>query len=885
MKKITVAILYALFITVTISAQNFEYKFENNNNSDKKSKNNINLTKGVAFLYLTTSGGSHPSEKWVNITTEVNGSGSVIWAQGNGTIGNGAGLLTDETITLVEGVTYYINCYDQYDDSWDGTTYELRTATLGGGTLICNNEGNSPNDNADIDGSGNWEGTPNEIESSEAFIYIPPQPNDLGIISLSLPLEYCNLSNNEDISFEIKNLGINNQTSVSAKYSTDNANTWSDFETFNFAELATGESTNLTFTNKANFSPAGIYDVQVELETDDNNLNNNSLGTVSSVHEIDLSLGDYFYGFEEANDNFKLTEEQQSSIFIDEQNGNNSLIMSGFTGGYASWTGGSETTTADEAWNVNTSSHATLKTCSVDATSLAGGLSLNFYLQQMYSLGTKYSWFRVLVNGNPISDVNGNENFTPFTHSSHQNPIKKLYFDISAYAGTEFEITFQSACKVGQFEGSTFQDIALIDSIKIQQTQQHDLALSIKKPKLFAENNVSIIPTMQIENNSLINSEANYSVDIIINNGTSDVYTWSSSTVENISNETTVAINGNEWTPTELGTYTITATVNLSGDEQINNNSSQKTFEVINLANAIYEQHNLTTHIGEGFEGSDISIVQSDLGMTFSGINFNAKYNVNVSDEFIIPLNEEWKISGFIFYAYQTNAPSNLSTFSEAKVKLYSGKPSEGGELVYDFSEIGNMVNSSWTGIYRISDYAGDPSSISRPIMKINFYTPEFTLPPGEYWLEWSAYGSDAYSGPWTPPVTILGQTNTGNAIQFVNNAWRGFIDTGNNSNQGACFDVLGLSEPLSVTNNLREKIKIFPNPTSGIFTIKNLETSSNPSSISNIEITDITGKTIKQLSIDNYQLSIDLTNQPSGIYFIKINIAKETFVSKLILK
>ncbi len=62
-------------------------------------------------IYLTTSGGSFSTEKWSNITTGVNGNGTVIWQQGGGTIGTGAGTLTDEAITLNCATTYYLNSF------------------------------------------------------------------------------------------------------------------------------------------------------------------------------------------------------------------------------------------------------------------------------------------------------------------------------------------------------------------------------------------------------------------------------------------------------------------------------------------------------------------------------------------------------------------------------------------------------------------------------------------------------------------------------------------------------------------------------------------------------------------------------------------------------
>ena len=121
--------------------------------------------------YLTTSGGSYTSEKWTNVTTGANGTGTVIWEQGGGSIGTGAGLITDEAITLTCGTTYYLNTFDRYDDGWDGTTYELRDATGGGGTLIINNGGASPNDGSNADATSSWTSSEYtvDIETSESF--------------------------------------------------------------------------------------------------------------------------------------------------------------------------------------------------------------------------------------------------------------------------------------------------------------------------------------------------------------------------------------------------------------------------------------------------------------------------------------------------------------------------------------------------------------------------------------------------------------------------------------------------------------------------------------------------------------------------------------------
>ena len=131
-------------------------------------------------VYLTSTGGNYATEKWMSITTGINGGGTQVWGQGNGAYGNGQGLLSDQAIDLSAycGQTLYINAYDRYDDSWDGTTYTLYDAAGLTGNLLASNGGVSPdsNDDNDCNGSGWCTTDPaSELEASEAFI-VPACP-------------------------------------------------------------------------------------------------------------------------------------------------------------------------------------------------------------------------------------------------------------------------------------------------------------------------------------------------------------------------------------------------------------------------------------------------------------------------------------------------------------------------------------------------------------------------------------------------------------------------------------------------------------------------------------------------------------------------------------
>lgn len=139
------------------------------------------VTAQTVTVYLTYTGGSYPGDKWANITTGINGGGTQVWGQGNGTLGNGAGLLTDEAITLNCATTYYFNVYDKWGDAWDGTTYELRDASGGGGTLIINNGGSVPDGYGGFNSSTWIAGV--DLETSESFNLACPCSPDIGIAS------------------------------------------------------------------------------------------------------------------------------------------------------------------------------------------------------------------------------------------------------------------------------------------------------------------------------------------------------------------------------------------------------------------------------------------------------------------------------------------------------------------------------------------------------------------------------------------------------------------------------------------------------------------------------------------------------------------------------
>ena len=73
----------------------------------------------------------------------------------------------------------------------------------------------------------------------------------------------------------------------------------------------------------------------------------------------------------------------------------------------------------------------------------------------------------------------------------------------------------------------------------------------------------------------------------------------------------------------------------------------------------------------------------------------------------------------------------------------------------------------------------------------------------------------------------------------------------------------------------------VFPNPTSGNFTITQLEQFAGGS----LEIINLMGQVVFSQTINTTTLNINLANQPKGIYLVKISSEKENVVQKVVIE
>ena len=208
------------------------------------------------------------------------------------------------------------------------------------------------------------------------------------------------------------------------------------------------------------------------------------------------------------------------------------------------------------------------------------------------------------------------------------------------------------------------------------------------------------------------------------------------------------------------------------------------------ISPTIYEQHELVTHPGQGFDGYDSSALQNtSLGMGTIGFGFQIVNNNSIADDFTVPAGEIWTVDGFNFFAYQTGS-TTTSTITDVRLRIYDGAPNSGGTIIANYWTGGVMAHTQWSGIYRTQE--GDiATATNRPLMLVIASINELELTEGTYWVEVSMAGSLG-SGPWCAPRTILGETATGNALQNISGTWQNLNDGGTAAQQGLPFDVLG---------------------------------------------------------------------------------------------
>ena len=198
------------------------------------------------------------------------------------------------------------------------------------------------------------------------------------------------------------------------------------------------------------------------------NANGMSAATYENFIHVDGGIPDFYVNMEDGTaGDFMLWDTIKSGADVDTRAAFDSDFGIHFQGAAvtAGWQGSSGGTTPAQAWEENRPFQAEAHICSVDGTGHTS-LRLALDLKQTYSVGPRFSWFRVLVNGVQIPDNHWVMDFNPVTMAD--DPWTRVYFNLSAYTGTIFDITLQSCCrysdkKVGEGDNVFIDNISITD--------------------------------------------------------------------------------------------------------------------------------------------------------------------------------------------------------------------------------------------------------------------------------------------------------------------------------------------------------------------------------------------------------------------------------------
>lgn len=123
-----------------------------------------------------------------------------------------------------------------------------------------------------------------------------------------------------------------------------------------------------------------------------------------------------------------------------------------------------------------------------------------------------------------------------------------------------------------------------------------------------------------------------------------------------------------------------------------------------------------------------------------------------------------------------------------------------------------------------------------------------------------------------------------GATTQFYTCAGSGFYQVEITNIYGCAAISAPFGCPNAIEENISSNIKIYPNPTDGIFTLE-MRGQVTGKSDYRIKIFNYLGQEIYDQEILIKKTEIDLSNKPKGIYFVQINTEERTYISKVVIQ
>lgn len=138
--------------------------------------------------------------------------------------------------------------------------------------------------------------------------------------------------------------------------------------------------------------------------------------------------------------------------------------------------------------------------------------------------------------------------------------------------------------------------------------------------------------------------------------------------------------------------------------------------------------------------------------------------------------------------------------------------------------------------------------------------------------IQWPILGTYVWPNPSPIPTSYQGEVDR--LKQWIGNRMQ-WLDA---NMPGSCWNV-GLAENFSDS-----KISIYPNPTSGKFRVQNSAPMAIGFRVQKINVMDVFGRTVQTINSEKGISDIDISNQPNGIYILRIS-SGDTFILRKIIK
>ncbi len=176
-----------------------------------------------------------------------------------------------------------------------------------------------------------------------------------------------------------------------------------------------------------------------------------------------------------------------------------------------------------------------------------------------------------------------------------------------------------------------------------------------------------------------------------------------------------------------------------------------------------------------------------------------------MADDFVIPAGETWHITGVTFFVYQTGSGLQ-STINDVRMVIYNALPAGiDNNIIYGDWGTNLLDATSWSSIYRTLESA--PGGTTRPIMAVTAGV-DAVLGEGQYWVG-AMFGGTLSSGPWAPPIPIIDDCDTGDALQSTTGGAFAYVtDSGSFCQKGLPFIVEGEIQPTPTERSSWGEIK-----------------------------------------------------------------------------